>query len=104
MSLVNITSENIDQYFNSDQPLILDFWAPWCGPCMQFLPTFEKLSEEYPDVIFGKINVVDCEELVKRFKIRTVPKVCIFINQEMKDENFGLMDSEQLKSFIDKIL
>ena len=102
MALVNVTSENIEEILSSDKPVILDFWASWCGPCMQFLPTFEEMANNFPDITFGKINVVECEELVKRFKIRTIPKVCFFISQELKDENFGLMDPEQLKSFIEK--
>lgn len=104
MPLVEITSENIDQHLESGKPVILDFWASWCGPCMQFLPTFESVAEEYPEVVFGKVNVVESEDLVKRFKIRTVPKVCFFVNGENKDENFGLMDPEQLKGFIEKNL
>lgn len=102
MALVNITSENIEEFLSDKKPVILDFWASWCGPCMQFLPTFEAMAEEFPDITFGKVNVVECEDLVKRFKIRTVPKICFLIGGEMKDENFGLMDHEQLKSFIEK--
>ena len=102
MPLLDVTNENIDEVLSSGKPVILDFWASWCGPCMQFLPTFEEMANTFPDIIFGKINVVECEELVKRFKIRTVPKVCFFIDEKIQDENFGLMDHEQLKSFIEK--
>lgn len=104
MALVDITSENIDQYLSSENIVILDFWASWCGPCMQFLPTFEELAQKFPDITFGKVNVVESEDLVKRFKIRTVPKVCFFLGTELKDENFGLMDKEQLTTFIEKNL
>ena len=102
MALVDITSDNIDKYLVDKNLVVLDFWASWCGPCMQFLPTYEETATHFPNVTFGKVNVVECEELVKRFKIRTVPKVCFFVGSEIKDENFGLMDSEQLKTFIEK--
>ena len=77
MALQEITKENFEQSIASNDIAILDFWAPWCGPCKQFGPIFEKASQKYPDILFGKINTEEQQELAGYFNIRSIPTVVI---------------------------
>jgi thioredoxin 1 len=101
MSVVDMNEKLLNQYLESSQPVILDFWAPWCGPCHQLAPVYAQVSEAFPDVVFGKINVVEHEDLALQFKIRSIPKVCIIKEGQIIAENYGAVDAVELTSFID---
>ncbi len=81
MATVEITKGNFDQVVSGNEMVILDFWAPWCGPCRGFAPIFEAASEKYPDIVFGKINSDDEQELAGQFGIRSIPTLMIFREQ-----------------------
>ena len=78
MSTVAITKENFDETINNNGMVILDFWATWCGPCRSFAPVFEATSEKHPDVVFGKVNTEEQQELAGAFQIRSIPTLMIF--------------------------
>ncbi len=78
MSTVAITKENFDETINNNGMVILDFWASWCGPCRSFAPVFEATSEKHPDVVFGKVNTEEQQELAGAFQIRSIPTLMIF--------------------------
>jgi thioredoxin len=81
MATVELTKHNFDQVVTGNAMVVIDFWAPWCGPCRNFAPIFEAASEKYPDIVFGKINSDDEQELAGQFGIRSIPTLMIFREQ-----------------------
>ena len=78
MATIQLTKGNFDQVVTGNDMVIIDFWAPWCGPCRNFAPVFEAASEKYPDIVFGKINSDEEQELSAQFGIRSIPTLVIF--------------------------
>jgi len=77
-SAVTITAENFRQTVEAGGIVLLDFWAPWCGPCRSFAPTFEKAAAENPDIVFGKINTDEETQLASAFEIQSIPTLMVF--------------------------
>ena len=78
MAVLNLTQLNFDETIANNEIVIIDFWAPWCGPCLQFAPTFKETSEKVDGVAFAKINTEDEQALGAHFKIRSIPTLMIF--------------------------
>lgn len=81
MASVNIDEPNFAKIIDNNEIVILDFWAEWCGPCKAYGPVFERVSEQYPDVVFGKINTEEEPELGRMFNIRSIPTTIAFKQQ-----------------------
>ncbi|MBU0500185.1 MAG: thioredoxin [Gammaproteobacteria bacterium] len=78
MAVVELTEENFEQIIQGNDFVIVDFWAPWCGPCRSFAPTYEKISEEFPDIVFAKLNTEDEQSIAAHFNIRSIPTLMLF--------------------------
>ncbi|MCU0841253.1 MAG: thioredoxin [Thiobacillaceae bacterium] len=78
MAVLELTEENFEQTILSNDFVVLDFWAPWCGPCRGFAPVFEAASEKYPDIVFAKVNTEEERGLAGHFQIRSIPTLIIF--------------------------
>ena len=78
MAVLDLTQLNFDETIANNEIVIIDFWAPWCGPCLQFAPTFKETSEKVNGVAFAKINTEDEQALGAHFKIRSIPTLMIF--------------------------
>ena len=81
MAVVELTKENFEQVVTSNPMVIVDYWAPWCGPCRGFAPVFEKVAEANPDVVFAKVNTDDEQEIAAHFQIRSIPTLMVFKDQ-----------------------
>ena len=81
MAVVELTKENFEQVVTSNPTVIVDYWAPWCGPCRGFAPVFEKVSEQHPDVVFAKVNTDEQQEIAAHFQIRSIPTLMVFREQ-----------------------
>jgi thioredoxin 1 len=103
MALENLTTESFNEKVSSNEIVILDFWAPWCGPCKEFGPIFEKVSQEYPDILFGKINTEEQRELAGHFNIQSIPTVAILREGIVLFMQPGLIPEEGLKDLIRQV-
>ena len=81
MAVVELTKEDFEQVLTSNPTVVVDFWAPWCGPCRGFAPVFEKVSEQHPDVVFAKVNTDGEQEIASHFQIRSIPTLMVFREQ-----------------------
>ena len=87
---VTITSENFESLKSGDKPLVVDFWASWCGPCRMIAPTISKMAEKYADkIVVGKCDVEDNEEQAALYGIRNIPTVLFFKNGAVVDKLVG---------------
>lgn len=81
MATVELTKENFEQIIKGNDMVLVDYWAPWCGPCKTFGPVFEEASEKYPDIVFAKVNTEEEQEIAAHFQIRSIPTLMIFRDQ-----------------------
>ncbi len=81
MAVVELTKENFEEVVTSNPTVIVDYWAPWCGPCRGFAPVYEKVAEANPDVIFAKVNTDEEQEIAAHFQIRSIPTLMVFREQ-----------------------
>lgn len=78
MATVELTKDNFQDIVGNNDFVVIDFWAPWCGPCRSFAPTYEAASEKHADIVFGKVNTEEEQELAGYFQIRSIPTLMIF--------------------------
>ena len=103
MALVNLTAENFNDEVQKSQIAILDFWAPWCGPCKSFAPIFEKVAGENPDILFGKINTEEEQALAQHFQIRSIPTVMILKEGIVVFNQAGMLPEEALNDLLSQV-
>ena len=96
---VKITNENFESLKNGNLPLVVDFWAEWCGPCKMIGPVISQLAEEYDGkMVVGKCNVEDCEDIAMELGIRNIPTLIFFKNGEIVDRFVGAGNKATLQA------
>jgi thioredoxin 1 len=102
VAIVELTQANFEDTITNNDMVIMDFWAPWCGPCRSFAPIFESTSEKYPNVVFAKVNTDDERELASQFQIRSIPTLMVFREQIIIFSQAGSLPASAFEEVIGK--
>jgi thioredoxin 1 len=100
MATVVVTKDTFQDLVAKNALVVLDFWAPWCGPCRGFGPVFEASSERHADIVFGKVNADEEQELAGAFNVRSIPYVMLLREQVIVFAQAGALPAEGLESII----
>ena len=99
-----ITNTNFRETIAGDKPVMIDFWATWCGPCRILSPTVDEIAEEYADrITVAKCNVDDAEDIAMQFRIMSIPTLIFLKNGEVVDKRVGVVSKDEIVSIINSI-
>ncbi len=101
MAELKITGANFEELvLKSEKPVLLDFWATWCGPCQMIAPTIEKIAKENDDIVVGKVNVDEEMSLAVAFGIESIPTLLVFKNGKLVDKGVGVMKEDKILQLV----
>jgi len=100
VATIDLTQENFEKTVTDNPMVIIDFWAPWCGPCKGFAPVYEKASETHADVVFAKVNTDEQQELAGAFGIRSIPTLMVFRDKVILFQQAGALPGQALEQVI----
>jgi len=103
MATIELNQNNFDDVVSGKKLVIVDYWAPWCGPCVSFAPTYEAMSNKHPDIIFAKVNTEVEQELAGYFKIRSIPTLMVFRENVIVYSEAGALPASGLEQLIEQV-
>ena len=102
MAVVELTKDSFEKTVTDNDFVIVDFWAPWCGPCRSFAPVFENVSEDNPDIVFAKVNTEEQQEIAAHFQIRSIPTLMIFREKVIIFSEAGALPEGAFRDLVTK--
>lgn len=102
MAIVELTKENFEDVISTNDIVLVDFWATWCGPCQSFAPIYEAAAEKYPEIVFAKVDTEQEQELGASFQIRSIPTLMIFREQIILFSEAGALQASALDEVLEK--
>lgn len=102
MAVVDLNKETFKDTVTNNEFVIIDFWAPWCGPCRSFAPTYQKVSEDHPGIVFAKVNTEEEREIAQHFQIRSIPTLMIFREKVIIFSQPGALPEGSLRELVKK--
>ena len=106
MSIINITNENFEsEVLKADKPVLVDFWAEWCGPCKMIAPILEQVAEEYKDrLTLAKLDVEENQNIAMQYAVRSIPTLMLFKGGDVQIQHVGMLSKEQLGQLLEENL
>lgn len=101
MSVLHVTNQNFESVKASDKPVLLDFFATWCGPCRMLAPVIEELGEEHPEYVIGKVNVDEEPQLAEQFGVVSIPTLVVLRNGEIAAQSVGARPKAQILAMLE---
>ena len=102
MAIVTITKQNFEELISGEKPVLIDFWAPWCGPCRMVAPIVEEIANERKDILVGKINVDEETELAMEFGVASIPTLVVLKEGHLTAQTIGYQPKESILKLLEK--
>ena len=103
MAYIDLTTKDFNETLDKEGIVIIDFWASWCGPCIKFAPIFEKAAEEYPDVVFGKVNIDEQQAIATQYGVHSVPTIMVARDGILLMNQGGSLPEDAFAKLIDHV-
>ena len=104
-NVINLNDDNFDEFLLKDQPILVDFWAEWCGPCKMLTPVIAELSNDFAEkAIIAKVNVDESPTIAQKYSIRSIPSLLFFHKGEVKHQLVGVSSKQDMASIIEKLI